>query len=221
MNSKYFTAVLATVFVAVISFISCDQTENPVEHSPSQTSYQDLYNSFQRALKNTKSIEDFQQKKAAICTEMKAWNWNVTPSTRAISELSFEEQKEYLQQTLSTEMFNWVNRLQEHFTSNAQNISVEQIANDSALTTDEKQMLVAVLAGGDYLKEIVQTAQTRSAADCYSQYQKDCERALSIYAVSGTVGSLTGGLIGLAGASAVCALQLSWAEDDYNDCLKR
>lgn len=219
MNSKYLISLLVAAFVAILSFTSCEQTESPVNQDPSQTSYQDLYNLFQNALENTKSIEDLQQRKKVLYTEMKVWDWNISTSTRTASDLSFEEQKAFLQNTLSPPMLQWVNRLQDSFVSNANSISVEQIANDNTLKATEKQMLVAILAGGDYLKEMVQTAQTRAASDCYGKYQRDCERALQTYAVSGTVGSLAGGLLGLAGATAVCALQLSWAEDDYNDCL--
>lgn len=219
MNNKYFISLLATAFVAIISFISCDQTENSVNPTPSQISYSDLYNQFQNALESTKPIEDLEQRKTALYAEIKAWDWNVNISTRAASDLSFEEQKEYLQKTLSPQMWQWVNRLQNSFVSDSNSISVEQIANDNTLMANEKQMLVAILAGGNYLQKMIQTTQTRGAADCYAQYQKDCERALQTYAVSGTVGSMAGGLLGLAGATAVCALQLSWAEDDYNDCL--
>lgn len=219
MNSKYFISFLVAAFVAIISFTSCDQTENSVNQNSPQTSYQDLYNQFQSALENSKSIEDLQQRKTVLYAEMKVWDWSINTSTRAASELSFEEQKEYLQKTLSPQMSQWINRLQNSFVSNSNSISVEQIVNDNTLMANEKQMLVAILAGGNYLQKIIQTAQTRGASNCYAKYQKDCERALQTYAVSGTVGSLAGGLLGLAGATAVCALQLSWAEDDYNDCL--
>lgn len=219
MNSKYFISLWAAVFVAILSLTSCDQTENPVNQNSPQTSYQDLYNQLQSALENSKSIEDLQQRKAVLYTEMKAWDWNISTSTRTASDLPFEKQKEFLQNTLSPQMLQWINRLQDSFVSNVNSISIEQIANDNTLKVTEKQMLVAILAGGDYLKKMIQTTQTRAASDCYAKYQRDCERALQTYAVSGTVGSLAGGLLGLAGATAVCALQLSWAEDDYNDCL--
>lgn len=219
MNSKFLIPFLI-VTIVIISFTSCNQTEIPANQSSLQTSYEDLYSLFQRALKNTEKIEDLQLKKEALYNEIKSWNWQVNASTKVISDLSFEEQLAYLQKTQSPQMLRWIERLQTSYTMPFSHISVEQITNDNTLSPAEKQVLIALLAGSDYLQTIIQTPQTKSDADCYAKYQKDCERALQIYAISGSAGAIAGGVVGLAGATAVCALQLKWAEDDYKECLE-
>lgn len=220
MNLKNIAYLWVVVFISIITFANCTQTDN-FNEPETDRSYQDLYNQFQDALKSSELTTDLQQKKEILYEKMGKWNWQTNLLTKSTADMSVDEQKDYLQNTLSSQAWQWVEKLQHSFASNSNDISIEQITEDSLLTENEKLMLIAILSGGNYLQNQVMAAQTKSAADCYAQYQKDCERALEIYAISGSVGAISGGVIGLAGATAVCALQLKWAEDDYKDCLEK
>lgn len=221
MNKNLFIFIVF-LFAPVLSFLSCDNTSIP-EETTEKSSYEELYQQFQTALIKSSSASSVEAKTELINVNLKDFQWNYKAKTKGldgIDSLPIDEQKLELQKILSTRMMFWIEKLEESFTSNTQ-ITIEQIASDSILEENEKQLAILLLSGGDYLKSIISTTQTRGAAECYAQYQKDCDRALQMYAVTGSVGAITGGVVGLAGATAICALQLQWAEDDYKECLQK
>ncbi|MBQ8672922.1 MAG: hypothetical protein IJ511_02540 [Bacteroides sp.] len=216
MNTKLFNLLTVSILTAFFC-LSCDNSENVEKMDV--VSCQDLYGQYQTVLVESESFGDLNEKKSFIASQIKDYDWNCVATTRSLLNLSEEEQQEELKTLLSPYTVKWIEKIENSFVSDSR-IMVEQISLDNVLTDDEKRILVTLLAGGDYLKSKIVKLNTRGAADCYAKYQSDCNRALQVYAISGSVGAISAGPVGLAAATAICALQLQWAEDDYNNCLK-
>ena len=219
MKFENIILICLVAIATVSSFVSCDQDSKDPVSADSHSYYQQLYDRYQNALENGENLDQLNNRKEHICQELMDYDWRFAVSTKSATDMSEQEQREFLNGNLSSQVLNWLEKLERYFVSGEHPIAVEQIATDPFLTTDEKQMLVAVLSGGDYLLKSIQLVSTRSVIDCEEQYRKDCNRAMQTYAISGPVASVTGGVVGLVGATAVCGLQLYWAEQDYKDCL--
>ena len=209
------------VMAIAVLLTGCEQSENS-SYLNEETLCDDLYNNYLQTMQNSESFTDPQAKKQYIYETMESYSWDYQEQTRIVNEMTLQEQAEWIKNTQPKHIQRWLTKLGDSFRPFAGDISVEQIANDDSLNLEEKKMLTAILAGGNYLKKICQNGiQTRATAtDCLNQYNKDCERALQTYAVAGSVGAISGGLLGLGAATALCAMQLKWVKDDYADCLK-
>ena len=65
MNLKNIAYLWVVVFISIITFANCTQTDNFNEPETGR-SYQDLYNQFQDALKSSELTTDLQQKKEIL-----------------------------------------------------------------------------------------------------------------------------------------------------------
>lgn len=217
MKKNYFITALSIIFILV----GCEQNENLSPQYESD-SYKELYDKYMQAFVYSENIDDLQGRKAYINEEIGSYSWDCTEQTRSTNDMTIEEQMNWIKNTQPAHIQAWITRLNNSFQLSANDISVEEISSDATLNENEKKMLTAILAGGNYLKRLcISGGLTRAtAADCKYQYDKDCKRALAMYAVTGTTGALTGGIVGLGAATVACAMQLTWAKQDYDKCME-
>ena len=100
---------------------------------------------------------------------------------------------------------------------------LELISNDSEFTPDEKLFFAQSISFAYYIKTTSNPTDllTKTADDCYEAYSKASRRALRRAVATLLVGMLEPTPAGEALAVAMYAIEMSEAEEDYYECLRR
>lgn len=100
--------------------------------------------------------------------------------------------------------------------------AIKKIASDNSLTKEQKTFLAKSISYGYYIKTRIKeiTVNTRATKqECLDAFNKAALRIVRNFAISGSLGILTGGL-GTVAAGVVAYISIDEAEKDYNNCMK-
>lgn len=100
--------------------------------------------------------------------------------------------------------------------------AIKKIASDNSFTKEQKTFLAKSIAYGYYIKTRIKeiTVNTRATKqECLDAFNKAALRIVRNFAISGSLGILTGGL-GTVAAGVVAYISIDEAEKDYNNCMK-
>lgn len=100
--------------------------------------------------------------------------------------------------------------------------AIKNIASDNSLTKEQKTFLAKSISYGYYIKTRIKeiTVNTRATKqECLDAFNKAALRIVRNFAISGSLGILTGGL-GTVAAGVVAYISIDEAEKDYNKCMK-